>query len=274
MNLDVKAGNNSGASSYSMDTRRVNQCSWPPRPPPAGQGPRCYARTAAPPSAPSPPTSGARGVPEPCALREAQRRNMVVKAATDLVVEFPKTEFVARTSDIANFDDTAALWADLAVTGVSVDVLVLNAASMGPSEPIISADNLVYLASAVTHMPGMDVAMPAYFLDQDGRPAAPANNCRRHRPSEAPVCPFDDIKLPSDCGIWAATKEAEFLHGKFVWAGWDVDELRSEESQRQFERNPRHLSIRLVGIWTRDNAATALLQGCTHTDRDTASLPM
>ncbi|KAF3343491.1 hypothetical protein VD0002_g4272 [Verticillium dahliae] len=65
---------------------------------------------------------------------------MVVKAATDLVVEFPKTEFVARTSDIANFDDTAALWADLAVTGVSVDVLVLNAASMGPSEPIISAD--------------------------------------------------------------------------------------------------------------------------------------
>ncbi|PNH51388.1 hypothetical protein VD0003_g5863 [Verticillium dahliae] len=95
---------------------------------------------AAPPSAPSPPTSGARGVPEPCALREAQRRNMVVKAATDLVVEFPKTEFVARTSDIANFDDTAALWADLAVTGVSVDVLVLNAASMGPSEPIISAD--------------------------------------------------------------------------------------------------------------------------------------
>ncbi|PNH39183.1 hypothetical protein VD0004_g7695 [Verticillium dahliae] len=65
---------------------------------------------------------------------------MVMKAATDLVVEFPKTEFVARTSDIANFDDTAALWADLAVTGVSVDVLVLNAASMGPSEPIISAD--------------------------------------------------------------------------------------------------------------------------------------
>ncbi|CRK23196.1 hypothetical protein BN1723_002954 [Verticillium longisporum] len=200
MNLDVKAGNSSGASSYSMDTRRVNQCSWPPRPPPAGQGPRCYARTAGPPSAPSPPTSGARGVPEPCALREAQRRNMVVKAATDLVVEFPKTEFVARTSDIANFDDTATLWADLAVTGVSVNVLVLNAASMGPSEPIILADvnglwsefitnNLVYLASAVTHMPGMDVAVPAYFLDQD-------------------------VKLPSDYGVWAATKEAEFLHAQ------------------------------------------------------------
>ncbi|KAG7134742.1 hypothetical protein HYQ45_007339 [Verticillium longisporum] len=210
---------------------------------------------------------GARGVPEPCALREAQRRNMVMKAATDLVVEFPKTEFVARTSDIANFDDTAALWADLAVTGVSVDVLVLNAASMGPSEPIISADVDDLWSEFITN-----VRSQFAFAHHDADLSLPYNI--EPRVPRLRLCPFDDIKLPSDCGIWAATKEAEFLHGKFVWAGWDVDELRSEESQRQFERNPRHLSIRLVGIWTRDNAATALLQGCTHTDRDTASLPM
>ncbi|EEY19310.1 conserved hypothetical protein [Verticillium alfalfae VaMs.102] len=232
-----------------------------------------------------------------------RRRNVVEKAAADLVVEFPKTKFVARTSDMAHSDDTTALWADLAVTCVSVDVLVLNAASMGSSEPIISADvdglwsefvtnvrsqlafahhfraqegfeekkrNLVYLASAVTHMPGMEVAVPAYFLTKTVgqlllqtiadaadpqklqvnifHPGTILSEGAMNAGMTADSLPFDDIKLPSDYGVWAATKEAEFLHGKFVWAGWDMDELRSEESQRQFERNPRHLSIRLVGI--------------------------
>ncbi|KAG7110945.1 hypothetical protein HYQ45_017360 [Verticillium longisporum] len=182
-----------------------------------------------------------------------RRRNVVEKAATDLAVEFPKTEFVARTSDIPSSDDTAALWADLVVRGVSVDVLVLNAASMGPSEPIISADvdglwsefvtnegfeekksNLVYLASAVTHMPGMDVAVPAYFLTKTVgqlllqtiadaadpqkfqvnifHPGTILSEGAMNAGMTADSLPFDDIKLPSDYGVWAAIKEAEFLH--------------------------------------------------------------
>jgi hypothetical protein len=38
---------------------------------------------------------------------------------------------------------------------------------------------------------------------------------------------WEDIRLPGHFCTWLALSgmEAEFLHGKFVWAHWDVDEL-------------------------------------------------
>ncbi|OAL56580.1 NAD(P)-binding protein [Pyrenochaeta sp. DS3sAY3a] len=38
--------------------------------------------------------------------------------------------------------------------------------------------------------------------------------------------PADDIELPASYIVWAASKEAEFLKGKFVWVHWDVTELK------------------------------------------------
>ncbi|KAH6951207.1 hypothetical protein BKA56DRAFT_682264 [Ilyonectria sp. MPI-CAGE-AT-0026] len=39
--------------------------------------------------------------------------------------------------------------------------------------------------------------------------------------------PFDHDDLPAHFAVWAATPEAEFLHGRFAWASWDVEEMRS-----------------------------------------------
>jgi NAD(P)-dependent dehydrogenase (short-subunit alcohol dehydrogenase family) len=36
---------------------------------------------------------------------------------------------------------------------------------------------------------------------------------------------WENIKLPGDFAVWLAGPESTFLHGKFVWAQWDVDEL-------------------------------------------------
>jgi hypothetical protein len=33
--------------------------------------------------------------------------------------------------------------------------------------------------------------------------------------------------LPASFMVWAASKEAKFLNGKFAWANWDVDELKA-----------------------------------------------
>jgi hypothetical protein len=33
--------------------------------------------------------------------------------------------------------------------------------------------------------------------------------------------------LPASFMVWAASKEARFLNGKFAWANWDVDELKA-----------------------------------------------
>jgi hypothetical protein len=31
--------------------------------------------------------------------------------------------------------------------------------------------------------------------------------------------------------VWAASKEAKFLNGRFVWANWDVDELKAAAAE-------------------------------------------
>lgn len=35
------------------------------------------------------------------------------------------------------------------------------------------------------------------------------------------------VTLPAHFNVWIASPEAEFLKGKFVWANWDVDELKA-----------------------------------------------
>ncbi|KAH8799846.1 hypothetical protein F5884DRAFT_848028 [Xylogone sp. PMI_703] len=37
----------------------------------------------------------------------------------------------------------------------------------------------------------------------------------------------DDVTLPAHFNVWIASPEAEFLKGKFVWANWDVVELKA-----------------------------------------------
>ena len=43
--------------------------------------------------------------------------------------------------------------------------------------------------------------------------------------------PWDDLQLPGQFAVWLASKEAEFLKGRFVWANWDVDELMSRREE-------------------------------------------
>ncbi|KAI2640444.1 NAD(P)-binding protein [Hypomontagnella submonticulosa] len=43
--------------------------------------------------------------------------------------------------------------------------------------------------------------------------------------------PGDDINLPAHFLVWAASAEAEFLKNKFVFAGWDVEELKARKDE-------------------------------------------
>ncbi|KAF5974687.1 short-chain alcohol dehydrogenase/reductase [Fusarium coicis] len=56
---------------------------------------------------------------------------------------------------------------------------------------------------------------------------------------------WDDIKLPGDFAVWAASEEAEFLHGRFIWAKWDVDELKTGPLRKEIESDA---SIFRVGV--------------------------
>jgi short-subunit dehydrogenase len=56
--------------------------------------------------------------------------------------------------------------------------------------------------------------------------------------------PWDDVELPGQFSVWLASKEAAFLNGRFVWANWDVVELKAQ--QAEFESDPYILTLGLI----------------------------
>jgi len=53
------------------------------------------------------------------------------------------------------------------------------------------------------------------------------------------------VDLPGSWSVWAATPHAAFLHGRFVWASWDVEELA--QMKKEFS-DPGFLQFGLQGI--------------------------
>ncbi|KAK4865396.1 hypothetical protein LT330_009507 [Penicillium expansum] len=41
----------------------------------------------------------------------------------------------------------------------------------------------------------------------------------------------DHVSLPASFSVWLASPEARFLKGKFLWANWDVDELKAKAKE-------------------------------------------
>ncbi|KAM0254707.1 hypothetical protein ACHAQJ_006488 [Trichoderma viride] len=65
--------------------------------------------------------------------------------------------------------------------------------------------------------------------------------------SEDMGIPFDDPNLPGQFAVWAASREAEYLHGRFVWANWDVDEVKAVLG-KQISEEPNFLKVGMEGL--------------------------
>ncbi|KAK3385918.1 hypothetical protein B0H63DRAFT_510591 [Podospora didyma] len=60
--------------------------------------------------------------------------------------------------------------------------------------------------------------------------------------------PFDDESLPGSFAVWAASEEARFLHGRWVWASWDVTELAQGELRKRLDSEVDFLRISVGGL--------------------------
>ncbi|KAI0448777.1 short-chain dehydrogenase [Xylaria acuta] len=60
--------------------------------------------------------------------------------------------------------------------------------------------------------------------------------------------PWDHVDLPGHFAVWAASPEAKFLHGRFVWASWDVEKLQSGEIRRRIDEDSAYLKIGINGL--------------------------
>nr|CEG05568.1 unnamed protein product [Fusarium clavum] len=59
---------------------------------------------------------------------------------------------------------------------------------------------------------------------------------------------WDHEDLPGSFAVWAASPEATFLHGRFVWAAWDVEELKSGALREKLEKDANFLKVSVNGI--------------------------
>ncbi|KAK4163992.1 hypothetical protein QBC43DRAFT_353685 [Cladorrhinum sp. PSN259] len=63
---------------------------------------------------------------------------------------------------------------------------------------------------------------------------------------------WDDIDLAGRTGVWAATDDAKFLHGRYLAAWWDIDELKSNEIRNKLEQDWHFLRVGVKGVETAD----------------------
>jgi len=55
-------------------------------------------------------------------------------------------------------------------------------------------------------------------------------------------------ELTGAFAVWAASKEAAFLHGRFVWCSWDVEEMATGEFRKSIDEDPYFLKASIVGL--------------------------
>ncbi|KAK3302650.1 uncharacterized protein B0T15DRAFT_543531 [Chaetomium strumarium] len=59
---------------------------------------------------------------------------------------------------------------------------------------------------------------------------------------------WDHEDLPGQFAVWCASEEARFLHGRFLPACWDVQELKTGEASGRFESEDHFLRVGVVGL--------------------------
>ncbi|KAJ5654451.1 Sorbose reductase SOU1 [Penicillium lividum] len=58
---------------------------------------------------------------------------------------------------------------------------------------------------------------------------------------------WDSDTLPGNFAVWAATNQAAFLHGRYCWAGWDIEEMRKKLDVNQLT-NQQFLRVGVIGM--------------------------
>lgn len=64
-------------------------------------------------------------------------------------------------------------------------------------------------------------------------------------PSQVHVLTSMVVKLPAHFLLWMTSPEARFLRGRFVWANWDVKQLKARE--KEIEESPQMLTSNVLG---------------------------
>ncbi|CAG9954006.1 unnamed protein product [Clonostachys rosea f. rosea IK726] len=179
-------------------------------------------------------------------LQEAAERIRSANPEGSTTVLFERADVGKRDSLAAAFNAFASK------TGAQIDILVSNAGTLPDPSPVLSSKEDVIRDGLETNVIGaLNVAVPggtwAYaatkiavtkmfdylqFENPDMhivniQPGVVASDMNTKH--GAP--PQDEAELPGQFCVWLASKEAKFLKNRYVWANWDVDELKSRAQE-------------------------------------------
>lgn len=204
----------------------------------------------------------------------SRSKDKLDKAAGPLQHAYPDTQVKSIVSDASDVSAIGTMWDDLSKEGIFVDILILNAAAMGPTKTAAEAaaffhfnvvanlyqlehfqaqrnpssrqKMLLYMTSG--SMQCYNYPRPAYASSKAGfsnylchiadstpetelriiilHPGAvftPAARDHQELPADSPL--WDDPSLSAHAAVWMCGQQAAFLHGRCLWANWDVEEL-------------------------------------------------
>ncbi|KAJ3867199.1 short-chain dehydrogenase/reductase [Lentinula novae-zelandiae] len=139
---------------------------------------------------------------------------------------------------------------------ILVHVLVLNAMHLYPMGPDTLRMERKDLMEAFNTNVGGNFTMTAKFVNQTLRPVdylippggvLYSETVAKH--IDRDVFDWDEMALPADFAVWSASPEAAWLHGRFVWAHWDVDELKADkEITKRLEQETGFLKVAVQGL--------------------------
>ncbi|KAK4451986.1 NAD(P)-binding protein [Podospora aff. communis PSN243] len=233
------------------------------------------------------------------------RRDVVAQeAASDLskeVIDGSDTKISAVSCDVTSLEDTEKLWNQFKDEGIFVDVLVMNAAVVGDTGPILESSlenvwtafeaNVRSLLDFARRLHGQDGDRPRCFInltttgihnhwsetavfptygltknsgtllmqkiaqDTDPRkmqilsihPGGIWTKMSKSHGVPDDSYDWDHEDLPGCFAVWAASEEARFLHGRWVAAHWDVDELKGRVA-KELENDKTFGRIGVLGI--------------------------
>ncbi|KAL9114532.1 MAG: hypothetical protein Q9227_001613 [Pyrenula ochraceoflavens] len=208
-----------------------------------------------------------------------RREQPLLDTKTSIQQKFTNAEVFVASVDVTKKNEVDAAFAKFVGDG-KIDVLVSNAAMIGPKEPVRDVDgenfltaiqqNLrgsLYVAQAflrhaapnavaidvsssaahLSFIPGFasySVAKMAIIRLWDSlaaenpdlvifhiQPGIVDTAMNKEAGGVEAVGFSDDVSLPASFNVWLASPEARFLKGKFLWANWDVEELKARAKE-------------------------------------------
>ncbi|KAH7237269.1 hypothetical protein B0J15DRAFT_598555 [Fusarium solani] len=209
-----------------------------------------------------------------------RRPDVLNDAASKLNEAHPNTAVTGRVCDVHVRDQVQQLWDTLEKEKVTIDVLVLNANNIHIPLYIVerfykqpqhsSQKFLIFVSSQDIHRWDSASQMPGYQLTKNSftcvlqqiardtaeeklrvisfHPSVVFTEAAQKAGYTEETLPWTDSNIPGGFAVWAASPEAQFLHGRFVWSTWDVNDLASGEIRSQIDADPWLLKVGVKGL--------------------------